>query len=88
MTYLKQKYAFDINKDQYGEGSFGKVYKAQDLKSNETVAIKVLNVDNVDDNNIITKEIKILKNLKHENVIAYIDNFKIGKKMYLVTEFC
>ena len=56
-----------------GEGTFGQVYKARDLKSNEVIALKKvrLRTDNEREGFPITavREIKILRQLRHENIV-------------------
>jgi serine/threonine protein kinase len=34
------------------------------------------------------KEIEILKNLNHENIISYLDYYEINDESYLITEYC
>ncbi len=62
--------AFIIN-SQVGEGAYGKVYKATDAASEEMVALKMVRTDNDKEGFPITavREIKILKQLCHENII-------------------
>ncbi|KAK9904109.1 hypothetical protein WJX75_004762 [Coccomyxa subellipsoidea] len=56
---------------QIGEGTYGQVYLATDNKTNEFVALKKIRMDNEKEGFPITaiREIKLLKNLNHENVI-------------------
>ena len=62
--------AFIIN-SQIGEGAYGKVYKATDATSHEVVALKMVRTDNDKEGFPITavREIKILKQLCHENIV-------------------
>lgn len=62
--------AFKINY-QIGEGAYGKVYKATDSSCGEVVALKMVRKDNEREGFPITavREIKILKQLCHENII-------------------
>ncbi|CAL8470770.1 g10312 [Coccomyxa elongata] len=57
--------------DQIGEGTYGQVYLAKDMKTSELVALKKIRMDNEKEGFPITaiREIKLLKNLHHENVI-------------------
>ena len=62
--------AFEIN-SQIGEGAYGKVYKATDKACGEVVALKMVRTDNEREGFPITavREIKILKQLCHENIV-------------------
>lgn len=62
--------AFEIL-SQIGEGTYGKVYKARDTVTDEIVALKMVRTDNEREGFPITavREIKILKQLCHENII-------------------
>ncbi|CAI9106042.1 OLC1v1005099C1 [Oldenlandia corymbosa var. corymbosa] len=54
-----------------GEGTYGQVYMAKEIKTGEIVALKKIRMDNEREGFPITaiREIKILKKLHHENVI-------------------
>ena len=56
---------------QVGEGTFGQVYKAQDLKTEEMVALKKIRNDQMREGFPITalREIKILRQLRHDNIV-------------------
>lgn len=58
-----------------GEGTYGKVYKAQDKRTNELVALKKVRLENEKDGFPITaiREIKILRQLDHDNIIKLLD---------------
>ena len=66
--------------DQYekmgkiGEGTYGVVYKARDLKTNHNVAMKLIRVEKDDDGIPPTtiREISLLTELNHPNVIKYV----------------
>lgn len=57
--------------EQIGEGTYGKVYLARNKETNEQVALKKIRMDNEKEGFPITaiREIKILKELRHENII-------------------
>lgn len=56
---------------QIGEGTYGQVYLARDVKDNSLVALKRVRMDNEREGFPITaiREIKLLKRLEHPNVI-------------------
>ncbi|RYR00325.1 hypothetical protein Ahy_B07g088452 isoform A [Arachis hypogaea] len=57
--------------EQIGEGTYGQVYMAKEIKTGEIDALKKIRMDNEREGFPITaiREIKILKKLHHENVI-------------------
>lgn len=84
-----------------GKGAFGRVFKANDLKRNKVVALKVVDVDPHDfkvhylekDESIQTvlHEIKILTQLRDsnaKNINLIIDAFPIHSQLWIVTEYC
>lgn len=66
-----------MNRERYekiekiGEGTYGVVYKAKDIISNELVAIKKIRLENEEEGMPSTamREISILKELKHPNIV-------------------
>jgi cyclin-dependent kinase 7 len=74
-----------------GEGTFGTVFLALDLKhSNAKVAVKRIKlgafVDGV--NWTALREIKLLQEISHENVVALLDVFAGAECVHLVFEYC
>ena len=61
--------------EKLGEGTYGIVYKAKDLKNNTIVAIKKIRLENEDEGipSTAMREIAILKELDHPNIIKLID---------------
>ncbi|VDM58212.1 unnamed protein product [Angiostrongylus costaricensis] len=60
---------------QVGEGTYGQVYKARDKITGEQVALKKVRLENEKEGFPITavREIKILRQLNHPNVVKLID---------------
>lgn len=56
---------------QIGEGTYGQVYKAKDVRANELVALKKVRLENEKEGFPITavREIKILRQLNHKNIV-------------------
>lgn len=73
-----------------GIGSFAKVYKGLDERTNEIVAIKMINKLQfpLEKNDLIDKEISILKSLSHPNIIRIQDIKRTQNNIYLIFEFC
>jgi len=77
--------------EKIGEGSYGQVYKAKDNKTQEIVAIKKIIMNNDEDGipGTALREICILKELKHKNIIALknVEYKPYDRMLYLVLEF-
>lgn len=74
-----------------GKGAFGSVYKGEKISTEETVAIKILSLDNLksfEDRMMIKKEIDILRKLKGENISRLFDVRAEGKTAFIIMEFC
>ncbi|KAM6161090.1 LOW QUALITY PROTEIN: cyclin-dependent kinase-like 2 [Erethizon dorsatum] len=71
-----------------GEGSYGMVMKCRDKDSGRIVAIKKF-LESDDDKMVkkIAMEIKLLKQLRHENLVNLLEVCKKKKRWYLVFEF-
>lgn len=73
-----------------GEGSYGLVYKCRNRDTGEIVAIKKF-VESEDDpmiRKIALREIRLLKNLKHPNLVNLMEVFRRKRRLHLVFEFC
>ncbi|XP_031569627.1 serine/threonine-protein kinase ULK2-like [Actinia tenebrosa] len=77
-------------KDLIGHGAFAVVFKGHHTKKEDfVVAIKVISKKNLSKTqNLLAKEIKILKELHHENVVALYDCQERPNNVYLVMEYC
>lgn len=73
-----------------GQGSFGLVKIATNMRTNKTCAIKIVNkggMDSVEDVERIYREVMILTNLKHRNIIRLFEVFDVGKAIMLSMEY-
>ncbi|CAL4146110.1 unnamed protein product, partial [Meganyctiphanes norvegica] len=75
--------------EKIGEGTYGVVYKAQDLITRRIVALKKIRLENEADGvpSTALREICLLKELDHENIVRLLDVVHADKKLYLVFEF-
>ena len=72
-----------------GEGTYGVVYKARDRETDEIVALKRIRLE-VEDEGIPStalREISLLRELSHENIVDLKDCVQQDGKLYLVFEF-
>ncbi|XP_070760176.1 serine/threonine-protein kinase ULK1a [Enoplosus armatus] len=82
---------FEFNrKDLIGHGAFAVVFKGRHKEKRDwEVAVKCINKKNLaKSQSLLGKEIKILKELKHENIVRLLDYQEIGGCVYLVMEYC
>ncbi|KAK0411322.1 hypothetical protein QR680_005601 [Steinernema hermaphroditum] len=73
-----------------GEGSYGVVFKCRHKETGQLVAIKKF-VETEDDpaiKKIALREIRMLKQLRHANLVTLIEVFRRNRKLHLVFEHC
>ena len=93
INYKKLK----LNKGPYvlgeklGEGAFAKVRLATQIHIKEKCAVKILEkklLESSRDIQRLKKEIKILKKLRHKNIIQLYDIMESKRNLYFVMEYC
>jgi hypothetical protein len=92
LNMLKKFIGYELFFDNYevisqlGEGLFGTVWKAKHLKTNQIVAVKLINKKkiNKEDIYLIRTEIDYMKLLKHPNIVKLIDQFECSEYFYIV----
>lgn len=75
-----------------GEGQFATVYKARNVETDELVAVKKIKIGSAQDardgiNRTALREIKLLQEVKHPNIIGLLDIFGYGSNVSLVFDF-
>ena len=72
-----------------GEGTYGVVYKAKDQKGNEIYALKKIRLQAEEEGipSTAIREISLLKELKHKNIVELFDVLHTPKKLTLVFEY-
>ncbi|KAF9148812.1 Cyclin-dependent kinase 3, partial [Mortierella sp. AD010] len=75
--------------EKIGEGTYGIVYKATQKATGRTVALKKIRLENEDEGvpSTAIREISLLKELRHVNVVQLLDIIHDETKLYLVFEF-
>ncbi|XP_078260405.1 cyclin-dependent kinase 2-like isoform X3 [Rhinoraja longicauda] len=75
--------------EKIGEGTYGVVYKAMNKVTGEMVALKKIRLDAEMEGvpSTAIREISLLKELNHRNIVRLLDVIHSEKKLYLVFEF-
>ncbi|GMR57492.1 hypothetical protein PMAYCL1PPCAC_27687, partial [Pristionchus mayeri] len=75
--------------EKLGEGTYGVVYKARNRVTNEVVAMKKIKLEGEDEGipQTAVREISLLRELQHPNVVALIDVIMQEARLYLIFEW-
>ena len=76
--------------DCLGKGAFGSVFRALNLGTGETVAVKQIKLADLPKSElrVITLEIDLLKNLDHPNIVKYKGFVQSSEALNIVLEYC
>ncbi|CAL8074571.1 unnamed protein product [Calicophoron daubneyi] len=72
-----------------GEGASGVVHKARNKFNQQLVAIKTMKISKQPNRDLIISEIEVMKELRHDNIVNYLDSFllKDTNELWVVMEF-
>ncbi|ESR62757.1 hypothetical protein CICLE_v10015080mg [Citrus x clementina] len=73
-----------------GHGTFAKVYHARNVKSGESVAIKVIDKEKILKSGLVAhikREISILRRVRHPNIVQLFEVMATKSKIYFVMEY-
>ena len=75
--------------EQVGEGTYGVVHKARDADTGEIYALKAIRLESEDEGipSTAIREIALLKELQHPNIVRLVNVLHTDKKLTLVFEF-
>ncbi|XP_078179839.1 protein kinase superfamily protein isoform X2 [Carex rostrata] len=75
--------------DELGKGSYGAVYKARDIRTQELVAVKVISLAEGEEGyEDIRGEIEMLQQCSHPNVVCYFGSYQGEDYLWIVMEYC
>jgi serine/threonine protein kinase len=91
-TDASQDYQIDRDyerTDKLGEGTYGIVYKARKIATSDVVAMKQIRLDHEEEGvpSTAIREISLLKELNHPNVVKLLDVRCTQSSLYLIFEF-
>lgn len=79
---------YHINPREIGHGHYGVVRKCMDRQTREWFAIKSIRKSKVGKIDVLKREIAILKEVHHPNIIRLIEVHEDVKYLHLITELC
>lgn len=79
---------FHINQKKLGHGHYGVVRKCMDRETNEWYAIKSIRKTKVEKIEQLKREIDILREVKHPNIIRLKEVHEDKRYLHLITELC
>ncbi|CAD8213388.1 unnamed protein product [Paramecium octaurelia] len=74
--------------EKIGQGQSSMVYKCQDKQTKETYALKIINKQQISQNqaDAIKHEVEIMKLINHPYIVRLVESFENKSHIYLVTE--
>ena len=75
--------------EKIGEGTYGVVYKAKDTDTGQIYALKKIRLESEDEGipSTAIREIALLKELQHPNIVRLVNVLHTDKKLTLVFEY-
>uniref|UniRef100_A0A7S2JSJ9 Calmodulin n=1 Tax=Leptocylindrus danicus TaxID=163516 RepID=A0A7S2JSJ9_9STRA len=79
---------YHVNPKEIGHGHYGVVRKCMDRETKVWYAIKSIRKSKVNRLDILKREVKLLQEVRHPNIIRLEEVFEDEKYLHLVTELC
>jgi len=78
-----------VKLEKIGEGTYGVVFKGRNKKTNEIVAMKKIRLESEEEGvpSTAIREISLLKELQHPNIVSLQDVIMQENRLYLIFEF-
>uniref|UniRef100_A0A803SRF4 non-specific serine/threonine protein kinase n=1 Tax=Anolis carolinensis TaxID=28377 RepID=A0A803SRF4_ANOCA len=73
-----------------GEGSFGKAILVKSKENGKQYVIKEINISKMSnkEREESRREVAVLANMKHPNIVLYRESFEEGGCLYIVMDYC
>ncbi|CAC9698999.1 calcium-dependent protein kinase 5 [Plasmodium sp. DRC-Itaito] len=79
---------YEIDRYKLGKGSYGNVVKAVSKRTGQQRAIKIIEKKKIHNIERLKREILIMKQMDHPNIIKLYEVYEDNEKLYLVLELC
>jgi len=70
-----------------GQGASGSVFVAKSIKTNQTVAVKQMQLKSQPRKELIVNEILVMRESQHPNIVNYLDSFLVSEELWVVMEY-
>ncbi|XP_074644476.1 serine/threonine-protein kinase PAK 1-like isoform X2 [Tubulanus polymorphus] len=77
---------YDIG-ENVGSGASGTVRLAHEKSTHQSVAIKMMDLENQPKKELIITEIEVMRRNKHPNIVNYVDSYMVGGSLWVVMEY-
>lgn len=81
-----------VLKDKLGSGQYGNVFMAEDQKTKDIVAIKIMNIQKFKTtpklSEFTSNEINILTKIDSPHIIKFVEMLRTVNNYYLIYEYC
>lgn len=81
-------HSYQVDETELGVGLYGTVRKCRHRESGEWCAVKSIKKKKVTEIETLKREITILQQVKHSNIIKLLDVYEDERYLHLVTELC
>eukprot|EP00815_Leptocylindrus_aporus_P002699 CAMPEP_0116066224 /NCGR_PEP_ID=MMETSP0322-20121206/10254_1 /TAXON_ID=163516 /ORGANISM="Leptocylindrus danicus var. apora, Strain B651" /LENGTH=505 /DNA_ID=CAMNT_0003552735 /DNA_START=209 /DNA_END=1726 /DNA_ORIENTATION=- len=79
---------YHVSPKELGNGHYGVVRQCQNRETKEWFAVKTIKKSKVNRVDILKREVGLLREVKHPNIIELVDMYEDEKFLHLVTELC
>uniref|UniRef100_A0A4W3IPT7 non-specific serine/threonine protein kinase n=1 Tax=Callorhinchus milii TaxID=7868 RepID=A0A4W3IPT7_CALMI len=73
--------------EKIGQGASGTVFTAIDVATGQEVAVKQINLQKQPKKELIINEILVMKQLRNNNIVNFVDSYLVGDELCVVMEY-